>query len=535
METLGGRYEILSKFEGGMGYAYKVHDKLLDEVIVAKTFKQFPKLDEVFFREVSNWLRLPAHTNVIRALYALPIRDTPYLFLEYAELGSLAEVKDKSTVPQYLLDVCYGMDYIHKRGILHLDLKPNNVLLIKRNGHVRAAISDFGLSSLRDDQSNNPHRGGTLPYMAPERLAKQPILGISSDIYSFGVMCYQFVSGHLPFETDNIQEFIQMQKTLEPKPLTNSGNALEKCIGKIAIKCLKKESSERYSTFEQIANELADFIKPDLPTGILDEPSRYAVAFRELTAFYKQPTDEEKDYEEALFNVGVCYYNSGDYRRAFETFDRALQIGWSGEAVYYLASILAKVGRIDEALQLCQDVIQSPVYARRKGDESHAIRQAKILESKLLHIKGIGQLTEWDEFDEAREAAVKMLAEYYQIDESLFPKESISAFDRETLKEKPVTASGHKYHNCDMVIPGIPAGAFSLYILDSRIRQTPDGPIVKDIEGLKKHMEKSWAMVEQLTKAGLRTEKYLMYTVGDTYAVRITELRPFYRHALGRK
>jgi serine/threonine protein kinase len=188
------------------------------------------------------------------------IKGQPYLLMEYIEAENLKELYANSDpilhehVAQILIDMATGLEHMHENGYMHLDFKPENVL-ITRNGSVR--LVDFDLAQPIDDKplklSKNP---GTPAYMAPEQLQGKPITH-RVDIFSFGVAAYELLTNQKPFPGDSPGEILSKQlnrsdflppRTLNPDLPTN--------LEKVILKCLEPDPERRYPFVGVMAREL---------------------------------------------------------------------------------------------------------------------------------------------------------------------------------------------------------------------------------------------------------------------------------------
>jgi len=224
------RYEIIGKKEGGMGIIYIVRDNKRKWDYAVKTLNT-SKLDlgnkgtKQFLTEIEHLVELPPHHQVVQIDHIEFINDKPYIFMEYIEGMDLREKLEKSKQKRlapdiainYALQICEGMRLIHNEGrILHLDLKPENIL-VNREDTIK--ISDFGISqpSLSLARMKISRPDGTYLYMSPEQIKGESV-DVWSDIYSFGIVLYEMLSGKPPYppEINVIRDQIKLkQKLLE--------------------------------------------------------------------------------------------------------------------------------------------------------------------------------------------------------------------------------------------------------------------------------------------------------------------------------
>ena len=201
--------------EGGFGKVFKAYDTYLDRWVAIKIAPVLPNLESVRLKkEVELISKLPAHPNVARyeECYTYSSFDGEYDFgiLQYYEEGNLLDLLKKGNLSQeqkynMLKQILSGLDFLHKNAIIHRDLKPQNILIVKRGNDYIPKITDFGISKKLDVNkssvfSNSIAGAGTLAYSSPEQLGDRTIRK-NTDLWSFGIIAYQVLTGELPFTT----------------------------------------------------------------------------------------------------------------------------------------------------------------------------------------------------------------------------------------------------------------------------------------------------------------------------------------------
>ena len=276
--TIINQYKIISAIgKGGMGEVFLAEDTKLKRQVALKILP--PEFAEDadrmgrFVREAQSASALN-HPNII-TIYEIGEQDgTHFIATEYIvgkTLGDFAKSNplDYKAILEIAIQVASALDEAHSAGIVHRDIKPDNVM-IRSNG--LAKILDFGIAKLSTPKTINEEdataiKGGTSPgmiigtanYMSPEQ-AKGKVVDARTDIFSFGVVLYEMIAGELPFEGENALEMIGAILKDAPKPL-NSEVPTE--IQKIISKCLRKDRDERYQTIKDVGNDLKD-VKQDL-------------------------------------------------------------------------------------------------------------------------------------------------------------------------------------------------------------------------------------------------------------------------------
>jgi serine/threonine protein kinase len=199
--------------EGGFGEVFKAYDNFIDKWVAIKISKVKNDIQDIRLRnEVELINKLSVHPNIARYeecfTFTSIAGEFDFGILQYYEEGNLLQLMHKYNLnsdQKYLLlrDLLEGIEFLHKNNIIHRDLKPQNILIVKRSEYFVPKITDFGISKKLDVQkgseySNSLAGAGTLAYAAPEQLAGKAIRK-NCDLWAFGVIAYQLLSGQLPF------------------------------------------------------------------------------------------------------------------------------------------------------------------------------------------------------------------------------------------------------------------------------------------------------------------------------------------------
>jgi serine/threonine protein kinase len=185
---------------------------------------------------------------------------TLYLLMDYVEAANLKELFARhdpvltENVAQILIDMAAGLGHVHESGFMHLDFKPENVL-VTRNGGVR--LIDFDLAQPIPEKpvkmSKNP---GTPGYMAPEQLQRQPI-DSRADIFAYGVSAYELVTNHKPFPGETPAEILAAQMdNSSPIPVREHNPEIPVALEKVILKCLAREPDRRYPFISVLVHDL---------------------------------------------------------------------------------------------------------------------------------------------------------------------------------------------------------------------------------------------------------------------------------------
>lgn len=263
--VLANRYEILNVLgTGGMGSVYKARDLELDRLVALKVIRPELARNQAIVDRFKQELRLShkvTHRNVVR-LYDLSedagMRFVTMELVEGRDLRSILEERGKLP-PDEAVDIfqqiCLALATAHGVGILHRDLKPQNVM-VENTG--RVVVMDFGLARMIDSQDGMTQTGalvGTLDYMSPEQaLGKE--LDQRSDIFALGLIGYEMLTGAMPFRAESMVASLLMRTQQRAVPLSEVDKKIPGTLSNIIAKCLEKDPANRYQKTEQLEADL---------------------------------------------------------------------------------------------------------------------------------------------------------------------------------------------------------------------------------------------------------------------------------------
>jgi serine/threonine protein kinase/tetratricopeptide (TPR) repeat protein len=271
-----GRFEILEKLgSGGMGAVFRVLDTKIREEIALKLFKPGIVADPTAVERFKNELKLARriiHKNVCRMYDLNEEAGLPFITMEYVpgeDLRSLLRRAGRLSVEKILSiarQVCDGLAEAHRLDVVHRDLKPGNIM-IDKEGNVH--IMDFGIA--RPLSGSELTEAGTMigtpEYMSPEQAEGLPA-DLRSDIYSFGVILYEMVTGRVPFFGETPLSVAWKHKTAAPGPPGELNIQSPPALNRLIMKCLEKQRERRPQNAAEVLSELAEIEAEILGTKI---------------------------------------------------------------------------------------------------------------------------------------------------------------------------------------------------------------------------------------------------------------------------
>jgi serine/threonine protein kinase/Tfp pilus assembly protein PilF len=288
--TFADRFHILEKLgKGGMGGVYKARDINIDENVALKLLNPEIASDEQTLQRFRNELKLTrkiSHRNICRVFDLSEYEGIHYIAMEYVsgeDLKSLIHRVGQLTVGKAVIiarQICEGLNEAHRLGVIHRDLKPQNVMI---DGEGNAKVMDFGVA--RSVKSKGiTEEGvivGTPEYMSPEQVEGNEIDG-RADIYSLGIILYEMLTGRLPFEGKTPLSVAVKQKSEKPLNPRRLNSQIPENISRLILKCLQKKADERYQDVSQLLAELRE-IEKQMPETDKVLPKRKTTASREIT------------------------------------------------------------------------------------------------------------------------------------------------------------------------------------------------------------------------------------------------------------
>ena len=289
--ALDGQYALEREIgRGGMGVVYLARDVRLDRAVAIKTLPRHVNdtpTRERFLREARTAASL-SHPNIVPIYRADEAGGFVYFAMAYVDGESLAErVREKGPLPPreaagYLRDVALALAYAHAHGVIHRDVKAENILLDRASG--RAMVTDFGIARVTAAAplTATGHVLGTVHYMSPEQVAGETLDG-RTDLYALGVAGFLALSGAFPFDHETASAVLVAHVTKRAPSVADAAPGVPASLAAIVDKCLRREAAQRFADGNELARALeralADSVIDDAPAAprVLSESQARAV------------------------------------------------------------------------------------------------------------------------------------------------------------------------------------------------------------------------------------------------------------------
>lgn len=265
-----GKYEVVKKLsQGGMGVVYLGFDPYNSRSVAIKVALESSfqneesrrKYQKMFFNE-SRIAGMLDHPNIL-AVYDAGIDENHYyIVMEYIEGSrtlkqhcSVDNLLPTEKVVEIIFKCCKALDYAHRLGVVHRDIKPGNIMLTE---DLDVKIGDFGIAQIcraGDTQTQLLGLVGSPCYMSPEQVREEPLTS-QTDLFSLGVVMYELMTGRSPFHAENFSSVVRKVLFQDPHPLRFYRSDIPKTLEVIVMKALSKKTSERYKTGTQFAADL---------------------------------------------------------------------------------------------------------------------------------------------------------------------------------------------------------------------------------------------------------------------------------------
>ena len=265
---LGKRYEIVQMLgEGGMGAVYKARDVELDRLVALKVIRPELAVHEEILQRFKQELILArkiTQKNVIRIFDLGEADGVKFITMEFIEgkdLTSLIKEKGRLSFEEcadVIFQTCTALDAAHAEGVVHRDLKPQNIM-VEKSG--RIIVMDFGIARTMEQGAGMTHTGaliGTPDYMSPEQVMGEHV-DARSDLFTLGIIFYQLLVGQLPYKADTLQGAMYKRTREKPKAPAEVDPTVPALLSDIAAKCMQMEPAQRYQGALEIQKDIYEW------------------------------------------------------------------------------------------------------------------------------------------------------------------------------------------------------------------------------------------------------------------------------------
>ncbi len=347
-QTEFGRYHLIRQLgSGAMGVVFLAEDTHLGRQVALKiptgTGTEGPGFLKRFTREAQAAARLE-HPNLSRIYDAGDVNGTPFISMEYingpplSQCVGVPEYQDQRRIAEIISAIASGLHCAHERGILHRDVKAGNVLM--KNG-TTPCVTDFGLARIDDrHDSKITHEGsilGTPAYMSPEQIRSElDQIGPHSDVYALGVILYELLAGHTPFQ-GSVLVILNQALNDQPQPLSKIRPDVDPQLADFCLRMLEKKPQYRPRSMQEVIDFLQQWLESTSPDSQAE----------------KAKTEQERTKYEAMKSKALELIQRGQHAQAVASLEKMLNLTGpvAGEYADWARRTLPEVKKLPKQLQ----------------------------------------------------------------------------------------------------------------------------------------------------------------------------------------
>jgi serine/threonine protein kinase len=282
VQKICNNYVLIKELgRGGGGIVYLAHDLKFQRYVAIKKLTLHSELNEITKEEIIYNFKREAmaianlhHENIVNVYDIVQEGNSHFIIMEFIEGVSLSKILKLHALPLELalniaVQICDALSFIHKNGVIHRDVKPENIIFL---GEGQAKLLDFGYAKLTDFycakfsednlfERNQGRLMGTILYMSPEQLQNSDEVDERADVYSLAVSLYEMLTGNLPFIGESTGEVVLKILTAQPVPPSQLIRSLPKSLDTIIMKGMSKSIDNRYATVTEFADEIRNFLE----------------------------------------------------------------------------------------------------------------------------------------------------------------------------------------------------------------------------------------------------------------------------------
>jgi serine/threonine protein kinase len=311
---LNNRYELLETLgKGGMAVVYRARDRMLERLVAVKVLREDLSGDQAFqerFRREAKAAANLSHPNIVTMHDFGLDHGQLFMVMEYVpgtDLKTLIKQRGRFNPEEalpLLIQACAGIGYAHRAGLVHCDVKPQNMLVTP---DMRLKVADFGIA--RALASIHPEEQSDLVWGSPQYFAPEQATGAApapaSDVYSLGIIMYELLTGELPFQSGSAVELARLHVEEEPPLLSEKVPDISPTLEQIQAKVLSKEPSQRYRTADQLGRVLLNFGNARSAPALALTPEAGPVPGLDLEATKKTVPVQELDWISIGLGLGA--------------------------------------------------------------------------------------------------------------------------------------------------------------------------------------------------------------------------------------